>query len=162
MPDPVSLILFQATKWEMFLENLQRVLDLMEGKIIASNPITTVAPHAFIPVLGVVNIKKLSCSLTWISLWTVTVTSASIQQWQISQKTLGNLTSVSALCYWLCWLWINTNILLTFQLTTEIGLNSGKNQKTPKYKVCISLHFSLLIWLQPYPSTHIIFWAVVS
>lgn len=57
MPDPVSIILFQAAKWEMFLENLRRVLDLMEGKTLASNPITTVAPHAFLPVPGVVNQK---------------------------------------------------------------------------------------------------------
>lgn len=45
MPDPVSIILFQATKWGIFLENLRRVLDLMEGKILASNPITTLLLH---------------------------------------------------------------------------------------------------------------------
>lgn len=38
----------------------------------------------------------------------------------------------------------------------------GENPQILKNKVCISLQFSLLIWLQHYPSTHIIFWAVVS
>lgn len=51
MPDPVRIILFHATEWEMFLQNLRRVVDFMEGKILASNPIPTVAPHALIPVL---------------------------------------------------------------------------------------------------------------
>lgn len=92
------------------------VIDIMVDTILASKMVTALDPHTFIPVIDRVNIKKLSCNLRRISLWTVTVILASVLQWQIFQKTLKSLIFISAHSYWLWWVWINLDVpfLLTF------------------------------------------------